>query len=123
MFIVAIFLLGWIVELLWNALVPDLFHGPMLGYWQAVGLLLLCRILVGFKGRHHGWRHWKRWGGSRKWGKWNNWNMGPGPDYCGPWKSGWGHWQNMTPEEREQAKAEWRKKKEEWKESWKHQGG
>ncbi len=122
MFIVAIFLLGWIVQLLWNALIPDLFHGPMLGYWQAVGLLLLSRILVGIKGRHRGWRRWKRCGPPWTWHK-RDWNMGSGPNYCGPWKSGWGHWQNMTPEERQQAKEEWRKKKEEWKENWKHQGG
>ncbi len=56
MFIIAIFLLGWIVQLLWNALIPELFHGPWLSYWQSVGLLLLSRILVGFKGRHRGWR-------------------------------------------------------------------
>ena len=119
MFIVAIFLLGWIVQLLWNALVPELFHGPLLTYWQSVGLLLLTRILVGFKGRHRSWKpkSWKRYGPPWKWGKWNNWNMGPGPDYCGPWQGGWQNWQNMTPEEREQAKADWRKKKEEWKAS------
>lgn len=38
---------GWIVMLLWNALLPDLFHTSAIGYWQAVGLLLLARILTG----------------------------------------------------------------------------
>ena len=28
-----------VVMLLWNALVPSLFSGPVLGFWQAVGLL------------------------------------------------------------------------------------
>jgi hypothetical protein len=59
--------LGLVVQLLWNALVPVLFHGPVLQYWQAVGLLVLSRILFGglrMHGRHGHWRgrHWRqRW--------------------------------------------------------------
>jgi hypothetical protein len=54
-------LLGAIVMLLWNALVPVLFHGPVLAYGQAVGLLILCRLLFGgIRGSwhrgHHRWR-------------------------------------------------------------------
>ena len=30
-------LLSYVVMRLWNALIPDLFHGPMLGFWQAAG--------------------------------------------------------------------------------------
>jgi hypothetical protein len=36
-----------VVMLLWNALVPELFGGPVLGFWQAAGLLVLSRILLG----------------------------------------------------------------------------
>ena len=60
--IIAITVLSLIVMLLWNALVPSLFHGPTIGYWQAMGLLVLSRILFGgFKGRHgpHGHGRWK----------------------------------------------------------------
>ena len=35
-----------VVMLLWNALVPEIFNGPMLSYWQAVGVLLLSHILL-----------------------------------------------------------------------------
>jgi hypothetical protein len=35
---------------LWNWLLPDLFHVPEIGYWQACGLLGLCWLLFG------GWR-------------------------------------------------------------------
>src|SRR5215467_16063781 len=61
---VAVF--SFVVMLLWNALVPGLFHGPMLGFWQAAGLLVLSRILFGGfrrRGWHGGWRHrWReRW--------------------------------------------------------------
>lgn len=128
MFIIAIFLLGWIVMLLWNALIPVLFHGPVLDYWQAVGLLVLTRVLVGIRGRRglmHGIWHWKKWGAPWRWRK-RGWNFdeavkGPnGSNVCGPWGSEWWQkWQTMTPEERQQAKADWKSKKEEWKASWK----
>jgi hypothetical protein len=36
---------------LWNWLVPMLFHGPVISYWQALGLLVLSKILFsGFGG-------------------------------------------------------------------------
>ncbi len=41
-------LFGWVVMLLWNWLMPDLFGLKRLDYWQAWGLLALCTIL--FKG-------------------------------------------------------------------------
>lgn len=51
-------LFSWVVLLLWNYLVPVLFHGPELGYWQAFALLLLSRILFGGIRGHRGpaWR-------------------------------------------------------------------
>jgi hypothetical protein len=38
---------GEIVRLLWNWLLPTLFGWPRIGFWQALGLLALCRILFG----------------------------------------------------------------------------
>ena len=43
-----LFLFGWIVMLLWNWLMPDIFGLKRLTYWQAWGLLILSSIL--FKG-------------------------------------------------------------------------
>jgi NADPH:quinone reductase len=71
-------LFGLGVMWLWNTLVPPLFHGPQLTYLQALGLLALCRLLVGgLRGRHGGAhrRHWQR------------------------------HWEQLTPEERAQLRA------------------
>lgn len=46
---------GGLVMLLWNWLMPALFSLPAITFWQAVGLLLLCKILFGgFGGNHHG---------------------------------------------------------------------
>ena len=54
---------GLATMLLWNELIPDLFHGPLLTFWQAVGLIVLSHIFFhSFGGRGHGpWahRHWK----------------------------------------------------------------
>lgn len=55
-----------VVMLLWNAIIPSVFNGPVLTYWQAAGLLLLSKILFGAIGRGFGRRHhypdevWKR---------------------------------------------------------------
>lgn len=49
-------LLGSLVMWLWNWLMPMIFGLPVLTFWQAVGLLVLCRLLVGnigFGGHHH----------------------------------------------------------------------
>lgn len=46
---------GFVVMWLWNWLVPELFNGPVIGYWQTVGLLILSKIL--FSGIGHGRSH------------------------------------------------------------------
>jgi hypothetical protein len=43
----ALFFFGWIVMLLWNWLMPDIFGLKPVSYWQAWGLLLLSTILFG----------------------------------------------------------------------------
>jgi hypothetical protein len=56
---------GWMVMLLWNAVMPAILTNlHPIDYWHAVGLLILCRILFGgFRdgGRSHRRRHWRRW--------------------------------------------------------------
>jgi hypothetical protein len=66
---------GLVVMSLWNWLIPTLFGGPVLHFWQAIGLLVLTRILIGRVGRGPG--HWGWRGRMRQ------------------------DWQRMTPEERE----------------------
>ena len=46
------FIGGELVKLLWNWLLPPLFGVPQVTFWQALGLLALCRILFG----GHGYR-------------------------------------------------------------------
>jgi hypothetical protein len=45
--IVAISIFGFGVMSLWNWLVPELFGGKLITFWQALGMLVLSRILVG----------------------------------------------------------------------------
>lgn len=54
--IVAAALLGTIVMALWNMLIPPLFGLHRLNVWQALGLLVLSRVLFGRFGRPSG--HW-----------------------------------------------------------------
>ena len=54
LFIVAVIVFSYIVMSLWNWLIPELFGGPMITMWQAIGLLLLSKILFGsFNHGHH----------------------------------------------------------------------
>lgn len=90
-FIAAFFLLAMagIVMMLWNAILPDLVAVKHITYWQAVGLLILCRILFGnFRGPG-------RFGGNPPARNHRRHN----------WKE---KWRNMSPEEREQMKEKWR---------------
>jgi hypothetical protein len=49
---------GLVVRELWNGLLPPLFGFPQVTFWQALGLLVLCRILFGgFGGRGHSGSH------------------------------------------------------------------
>jgi hypothetical protein len=47
-----IFIGGEIVLHLWNWLLPTLFGWRQITFWQALGLLVLCRILFGGHGLH-----------------------------------------------------------------------
>lgn len=56
--IAAVFLVGLLVMVLWNRVVAPATGWHALSYWQALGLLLLSKILFGFGGGHSrgGWR-------------------------------------------------------------------
>ena len=67
-------LFGFIVMLLWNHVVAASTGWHELSYWQALGLLVLSKILFGFGGGHSR-GHWRR--------------------------RSWQNWEAMQPEERE----------------------
>ncbi len=48
-----VFIGGEVVMRLWNWLLPPLFGWRVIGFWQGLGILALCRILFGGFG-HHG---------------------------------------------------------------------
>lgn len=51
---------GFAVMGLWNALLPPILGLKVIGFWQAVGLLVLSRILFGGFHSHHGGRFSRR---------------------------------------------------------------
>src|SRR5262245_5517306 len=80
-----VFIGGEVVMRLWNWLLPPLFGWHLITFWQAVGLLALCRILFGgVSGRGHHRR---------------------GPDFR---RRMWDHWEKMSPEERERFRQGWK---------------
>ena len=52
-------LFGFVTMWLWNWLMPAIFKLPAIGFWQAVGILLLSQIL--FRGGHMGRAGRRRW--------------------------------------------------------------
>jgi hypothetical protein len=76
------------VMFLWNYTMPTLFDLPEITMLQAIGLLILSRILFGNWGRGHschgGWNHRRHWMHRMK-----------------------DKWATMSPEEREKAKEKW----------------
>src|SRR3954471_14333222 len=75
--------LSFIVMQLWNHLLPEIAGVHSITFWQALGLLILSKILFG------GFRHRGRppaWGWKRRMAE---------------------RWEKMTPEEREKFRAGW----------------
>lgn len=80
-FLLFVALGGVVVRELWNWLLPPLFGFPRVTFWQALGLLALCRILFGGLGLGGGsGSHYRR------------------------------RWEHMTPEERERVRARMRER-------------
>ena len=56
---------GALVMVLWNALMPEIFGLATIGYWQALGISLLGRLLIGGGFGGHGKqeksKHKKHW--------------------------------------------------------------
>ncbi len=74
---------GYVVMRLWNWLMPALFGWHGITFWQAIGILVLSKILFGgFHGRHGGRGHWRHRMSER--------------------------WEQMTPEEREKLRQSMR---------------
>lgn len=75
--VIAVTVFGFVVMSLWNWLAPTVFGLHSITFWQALGLLILSKILFGgFRG---------------------------GPGHGGDWRRRMmDRWQKMTPEEREQ---------------------
>jgi len=58
--ILAVGIFGFVLMSLWNWLGPAVFGLHAITYWQALGLLVLSKILFGgFRGRPGGGGHWR----------------------------------------------------------------
>ena len=87
---VAIVVFGGVVMLLWNNILAEVLNISTITFGQALGILLLSKILFG------GWRG--GWGKGR-----HQWNS--------KMKEKWSH---MTPEEREKFREQWQKRCGSW---------
>lgn len=86
-------LLTYIVMTLWNQVLVVVLHVSAISFWQAAGILLLSKILFG---------------GFHKSGGWKN-------KHRAEWRRQWqDKMREMTPEEREKIKQEWRNRCRVW---------
>jgi hypothetical protein len=89
-----IMLFTFIVMSLWNAILPDVLGVKVISFWQALGILILSKILFsGFGGLRHKGEHFKSRMREKMMARWDQ----------------------MTPEQREQFKAEMKKRCGNWK--------
>jgi len=77
-----VFIFGSLVMFLWNSILPVIFGISTITFWQALGILVLSKILFGGFGHGRGYSH-------------SGYN----------WK---GHHIRLNPEEREKMREEWR---------------
>jgi hypothetical protein len=88
--IMAILLFGLVVMFLWNNVLAVVLHISIINYAQALGILLLSKILFGFRmGGWRGRRDYFRGGMTQE-------------------------WNNMTPEQRDKFKQEWQRRCGRW---------
>jgi|ERR1043165_6280725 hypothetical protein len=81
LFVLAFLAFGYVTMYLWNQLMPELFHLPTIDFRQAIGLVILSKILFGGI----------RMRGDGGWGQKRIWKA---------------KWESMSPEEREKFKAD-----------------
>lgn len=87
MFALFVAAVGAVVMFLWNAIIPDVTGWKPLTYWQALGLLILFKILFGGLGKG-GRPHWRDKHKRKK-----------------EWKQ---KWMNMSSEEKAEMKEKWK---------------
>jgi len=88
-----VMLFSYIVMRLWNGILPDVLGVKLISFWQAMGILVLSKILFsGFGGFAHKKEQFKNRFRQRMREK----------------------WENMTPEEKQKFKEEWKDRCKGW---------
>ena len=91
-------LFSFIVMTLWNTILSPVLKINVINFWQALGIIILAKILFG--GFPGGWRGRHRWGLNK--------------EMFEKRKEMMEKWQTMTPEERDKFKQEWRARCRTW---------
>jgi len=112
-------LFGWLVMLLWNWLMPTIFHLGTITYWEGFGIMLLAKIIFGMAGVRGPGSQRKRspWQGNPWHGnpfRKESWHRGDWPEDRDWWRYYHEFWQDEGREafERYKAKREAKSKPE-----------
>lgn len=90
-------LFTFIVMSLWNAILPAVLGVKTITFWQALGILILSKILFGGFGGGKGGGPWK----AKARARWRDHMMSK--------------WENMSPEDREKFKSSWEERCGGWR--------
>ena len=84
---------GWLVMILWNWLMPAIFHLGTIVYWQAFGIVILAKLIFGAgSGGMHGSRRGGPWKG-------NPWGGNPWGGQHGSARDNWRYYRDFWEEE------------------------
>ncbi|MGE5105990.1 MAG: hypothetical protein ACM3H8_00470 [Sphingobacteriales bacterium] len=86
---IAILIFGGVVMLLWNNVLAVVLHVSAITFWQALGILVLSKILFS--------------------------SFGGGSGYRRDYQKEKMMWRNMTPEQKEKFKEEWKNRSRRWR--------
>ena len=109
--LLAVSVFGLVTMLLWNWLVPVLFNGPVISFWQALGLLVLSKLLFwGAGGKGHNWRsrgyqnHWK----NKFYNKFSSMTPEERENLKQKMKEKWCHWEGSSSSKESAGSNDWR---------------
>lgn len=106
-----VMLFSFIVMSIWNAILPDVLGVKTISFWQALGILVLSKILFsGFGGFHHKKEQFRNRFRQKMMDKWEHMTPEEKQKFKDEWKNRCGGWggrfydRNTTTEEADQNK-------------------
>lgn len=119
--LLSLLITAFILQIIWNALVPELFNGPELSYIQAMLIILIKRLITGGMDWHGGYKGAYDWNKKEWKEKWDSCDQN---DWKNHFEAKWNEMeqQHEEAEAHAEAEAEANREKEEIEKGFKKDG-